>query len=63
MARTNMQTGVVAEDVTVTLDQGGGVSYSINLTKGSPITLIVIDNSPSRGYRQPVAVKPEETPF
>lgn len=62
MARTNMQTGTVKEDVTVTLDQGGGVSYSINLTKGSPITLIIIDNSP-RGYRQPAAVKPEETPF
>jgi len=61
MARTNMQTGTVAEDVTVKLDQGGGVSYSINLTKGSPITLIVIDNSP-RGYRQPAAPK-EDTPF
>ncbi len=46
MARTNMQSGTVKEDVTVTLDQGGGVLYAVTFRKGAPITLIVIDNSP-----------------
>lgn len=60
MARTNMQTGTVKEDVTVTLDQGGGVLYSISFRKGSPITLIVIDNSPPRVVHQTATRKQEE---
>lgn len=60
MTRTNMQTGTVKEDVTVTLDQGGGVLYSISFRKGSPITLIVIDNSPPRVVHQTTTGKKEE---
>ncbi len=63
MSKVITQTGKVKEEVTVTLTQGGGMSYAITFTPDVEITLVVVSHEqPKVRYVQQPAPK-EDIPF
>lgn len=62
MSRVITQTGEVKEEVTVTLMQGKGMSYSVTFNPGAQITLIVVSHDQPKRI-EPFADPNQKAPF